>query len=121
MSSVAAVSAATVHGLDIAATGAAEPYTSGIVLARLADEHRLGEDPAGNLVSRTPRTSEARQEDFVLDRAVMPAAVVAADVLESGETRSMRTGRRVLDRLTRCLWTRSCDSVPAWTSTHMSR
>jgi len=93
------VSAAAVHELDLVATGVAELYTSGVGLARLVDEYRLREDPAGNLVIRTPRTQEERHEDFILDRPVMPAAVVAADLLESGEARSMRTGRRVLDRL----------------------
>jgi excisionase family DNA binding protein len=89
------VSATAPHGLDLIATDEGEGYTSEETWKLLQREFHLVPSSSGNLVLRVP----AFHAPVVLDREVMPIAVVAVDLLDSGDLRSRRTALQIIQRL----------------------
>ncbi|MCT9929366.1 helix-turn-helix domain-containing protein [Planotetraspora sp. A-T 1434] len=94
------VSATTTHRLDLVATGEAEAYTDEETWQLLQREFHLAPSESGNLVLRVPAVPDARLP-FVLGREVMPVAVVAVDLLDSGDPRSRRTALQIIEQLSR--------------------
>jgi hypothetical protein len=92
------VSATVRHGLDLIGAEEAEAYVSDQTWRLLQEEFRLGSSPSGNLVLRLPSVAEEILS-VVLDREAMPVAVVAVDLLDSGDPRSRRTAAQIINRL----------------------
>ncbi|MET8000920.1 helix-turn-helix domain-containing protein [Nonomuraea glycinis] len=92
------VSATVRHGLDLIATEEAEAYVSDQTWRLLQEEFHLGSSPSGNLALRLPSVSEEILS-VILDREAMPVAVVAMDLLDSGDPRSRRTASQIINRL----------------------
>ncbi|MFG1948171.1 helix-turn-helix domain-containing protein [Nonomuraea sp. NPDC048826] len=92
------VSATARHGLDLIAAEQAEAYLGDHTRRLLEKEFHLVSSPSGNLVLRLPSVTEPHL-CVVLDREVMPAAVVAVDLLDSGDPRSRRTALQIITRL----------------------
>lgn len=90
------VVAAADYGADILSSGdEGEFYISPSVFARLREEGRISlEAERPNVVLRVP----SLDQPDLLAEPVMPIAVVVADLLDSGEERSMRAGRRLLEQ-----------------------
>lgn len=93
------ISAAAHHHVDLVPAGdEAELYISADVFDELCASRRINLDPVRpNVVLRVPRFAH---ESLDLGQ-VAPAAVVAADLLESGDDRSADAGRQLLERLER--------------------
>lgn len=89
------VSAANAHGSELmAAESEAELYLPDAHFQRLRKENRLKLDAdVSNVVLRVPRFPMSA---LGLDGGVMPRAVVAVDLFDSGEPRSMRAAHQLL-------------------------
>src|SRR5690606_25757778 len=92
------VSATAQHGLDLIAAEEAEAYLSHQTWRLLQKEFHLDTSPSGNLVLRFPSVTD-EQLSVVLGREVMPVAVVAVDLLDSGDPRSRRTALQIINQL----------------------
>lgn len=90
------VSAAPEVGADIVSVGAAELYCSEKTRDRLVDEFGLSVSGERNIVVRIPLL-----EFSLLDggRKVMPAGVVAMDLLSSDDIRTRRAGQQIANEL----------------------
>jgi len=88
------VSARRAYRLDVLATDEGEAYTATPTLQALTRDFGLGADTERpNLTLRVPALD---WQVVGAGRAVMPLTVVAVDLLDSGEPRSMRSARRLL-------------------------
>ncbi|MEV0592977.1 helix-turn-helix domain-containing protein [Nonomuraea cavernae] len=92
------VSATARHGLDLIAAEEAEAYLGDRTWRLLQKEFHLVSSPSGNLVLRLPSVTE-NNLPVVIDREVMPVAVVAVDLLDSGDPRSRRTALQIINQL----------------------
>lgn len=81
---------------DLVIEGIAEVYATESAAQSLADRLRLWPDPQGPIVVHAVRDNLSH---LLLDRAEMPASVVAVDLLDSGDPRSRRAGE--------ALWTQA--------------
>jgi hypothetical protein len=89
------VSAASHHGADISASGVVEGYYPSKLLDKLLYRFALRKVPEeqANLVIRELR------DDIPIRMSVMPAAGVAADLLEAADQRTRRAGSGLLRKL----------------------
>ncbi len=74
---------------DLVAEGITEVYATESAAQKMADRLRLWPDPRGPIVVHAVRDDLSH---LLLDRAEMPASVVAVDLLDSGDPRSRRSG-----------------------------
>ncbi|MFG1706355.1 helix-turn-helix domain-containing protein [Nonomuraea sp. M3C6] len=92
------IAATARYGLDLIAAEEGDAYVSEETWRLLQREFHLAPHPSGNLVLRIPAVSETHVP-VVLAREVMPVAVVAVDLLDSGDPRSRRTALQIIERL----------------------
>lgn len=92
------VSATATHGLDLVAADEAEIYTDAETHRVLQAEFQLRARESGNMVLRVPAVPAACAQ-VVLDREVMPMAVVAIDLMDSEDPRSRRTANEIIEHL----------------------
>lgn len=90
------VSATRAYNVDLVAPDEAEVYLTEETRQSLQDEFQLRAREPGNLVIRVPTIGLP----IVLNRPMMPLAVIAVDLLDSGDPRSRRTALNVIERLT---------------------
>lgn len=89
------VSAARQHGMDVIAREEIEAYLREQDLPRLVRDYKLEESSRPNLVLHVI----AGDWPFQNDQKFAPPALVAVDLIESGEARSRRAGNSMLKRL----------------------
>jgi excisionase family DNA binding protein len=74
-------------------------YASALTASALIDAMRLAPASTGNLTLRS--IDDFGASGFVLDRDVMPSAVVAVDLLDDADTRTSRAGNDLIEAITR--------------------
>jgi excisionase family DNA binding protein len=84
-------SAVSEVGADLIAADLAEAYVSGKRHEQLMRRYRLRPADRPNLILRVPRV----MWPFAPDQTVAPTPVVAADLLDAGDDRSRRAGRKL--------------------------
>ena len=93
------VSAASTVGADIVAIGFAELYADTTTHDRVVTEYALA-DPSDDADTNVNMRVLEDDLTFLLEgRGHMPAAVVAADLMESPESRTRRAGTQLLTDL----------------------
>ena len=94
------MSALTDHAVDLVAhRRTLDVYASASTAAALIDAMRLAPASTGNLTIRS--IDDFGASGFVLDRDVMPRAVVAVDLLDDADTRTSRAGSDLIEAITR--------------------
>ena len=94
------MSALADHAVDLLAhRRTLDVYASASTTAALIDAMRLAPASTGNLTIRS--IDEVGASGFVLDRDVMPRAVVAVDLLDDADTRTSHAGSDLIEAITR--------------------
>jgi excisionase family DNA binding protein len=93
------MSALADHAVDLVAhQPTLDVYASASTAAALVEAMRLVPASTGNLTIRS--IDDFGASGFVLDREVMPRAVVAVDLLDDADTRTSRVGRDLIEAIT---------------------
>ncbi|HYN34991.1 MAG TPA: type IV toxin-antitoxin system AbiEi family antitoxin [Ilumatobacteraceae bacterium] len=93
------MSALADHAVDLVANRRTlDVYASASAAAALIDAMRLTPAATGNLTIRA--IDDFGASGFVLDRDVMPRAVVAVDLLDDADTRTSRAGSDLIEAIT---------------------
>ncbi len=94
------MSALADHAVDLAAhQRTLDVYAPASTAAALIEAMRLAPASTGNLTIRS--IDDFGASGFVLDRDVMPRAVVAVDLLDDADTRTSRAGSDLIEAITR--------------------
>jgi excisionase family DNA binding protein len=92
------LSAIADHGVELVAhQRSLDVYASASIVADLVDAMRLTPTSTGNLTLRSIDHFDG--SGFVLERKVMPAAVVAVDLLDDADTRTSRAGIDLIESI----------------------
>lgn len=94
------ISAAAAHGLDLVAGAELDSYVRARDLAAIEREHVLepAEGTEGNVLLRI-----VPDPAWHLSRRLAPFAAVAIDLSEEADARSIRAGKKAIDRIERAL------------------
>lgn len=90
------LSAASTIGADIVGAGSAEIYCTDATMHGLVERFGLSEHGESNLIIRI---AHPPGDHLLEERDVMPAAVVALDLMEATDTRTRRAGADLVARL----------------------
>lgn len=94
------LSAVSDYGVDLAVhTSALDIYTDARTAADLTNKMRLKPTSIGNLTLRIVAGISLHETTCVLDRAVMPPAVVGIDLLDDADVRTGRAGAELIKKV----------------------
>lgn len=93
-------SAVNDYGVDLAVhTSTLDVYVDVMTAADLTKAMRLRPTSIGNLTLRIITHLDSREAAYVLDRDVMPRAVVGVDLLEDSDVRTARAGAELIEKV----------------------
>ena len=94
------LSAVSDYGVDLAVhTSALDIYIDGGTAGDLINKMRLKPTSIGNLTLRIVADLSLHENAYVLDRAVMPPAVVGVDLLDDADVRTGRAGAELIKKV----------------------